>query len=287
MPPPVPSADSAASSKIQSGHEMNLVDDDASTDYEFASSNDLTIVTSALLLTADCMGTGILALPADVQTLGRGVGLAFLVLNLPVNLYAGTILSWCALFVEKKVVDDSSSDELEEKEEYEVELRNYESTKSIGEARKSDTAQFKAKTSRQKNCKQYTSVHGHELREQSSDVPIRSGLKHKSGDESSMQYHWNEDDEISIAKPRAHSHIDIGTFDFVGMASMLFDEPILPQITKDFNYNSDQITTEKNRNDGQDIEQQRYGRHRSVTYKHPFTKLVLLIYYVNLFLVLG
>ena len=65
--------------------------------------SDLSAVTAALLLTADCMGTGILALPADVRTLGMAWGLAFLVANLPLNLYAGTLLSHCAFFAERRM----------------------------------------------------------------------------------------------------------------------------------------------------------------------------------------
>ena len=73
-------------------------------EYHDQSSNDLTLFTGALLLTADCMGTGILALPSDVQFLGTKFGIAFLLLNLPINLYAGTILSRCALFVEGRIL---------------------------------------------------------------------------------------------------------------------------------------------------------------------------------------
>ena len=45
------------------------------------------------LLTADCMGVGILGLPNDMKLLGWAVGLSFLVLNCPINYYAGSLLS--------------------------------------------------------------------------------------------------------------------------------------------------------------------------------------------------
>jgi amino acid permease len=64
--------------------------------------NDLNLYQGAALLTADCLGTGILALPADMVVLGRIFGLAFLILQLPINLYAGTILSHTADLVEQK-----------------------------------------------------------------------------------------------------------------------------------------------------------------------------------------
>ena len=71
---------------IQAEINNNIEDDD---EYQDFSTNDLSMFTGAILLTADCMGTGILALPADVQLLGRGWGIAFSLFNLPINLYAG------------------------------------------------------------------------------------------------------------------------------------------------------------------------------------------------------
>ena len=56
----------------------------------------------AALLTAECLGTGLLALPANVQILGVKFGIAFLVSNLPINLYAGTIFHWAATAIEER-----------------------------------------------------------------------------------------------------------------------------------------------------------------------------------------
>jgi amino acid permease len=67
----------------------------------------------AALLTADCLGTGILALPRDIKVLGRGLGVGFLLLNLPINLYAGTLLSDAAGHVERQ--HDESGEESEQK----------------------------------------------------------------------------------------------------------------------------------------------------------------------------
>ena len=72
------------------------------TQYKYPSSNDLNFWQGAALLTADCLGTGILALPHDIAVLGMWVGVGFLVLNLPINLYAGTILSHAAGHVERR-----------------------------------------------------------------------------------------------------------------------------------------------------------------------------------------
>lgn len=201
--------------------EHNDNKDDASSVYQDESTNDLTVLTSALLLTADCMGTGILALPSDVQTLGMGVGLTFLVLNLPINLYAGSILSWSALFVEEKV------------------------------------------------------LHGHAFRHEiimddDEDRHEQEEVTSNLANEQSAEHDWHGDESVlSEGDQQHHRHTDTATFDFVGMTSVLFDEPILPSI--DQSLEKDVTST----------------KHRSITYNHPFTKLVLFTYYVNLFLVLG
>jgi len=62
--------------------------------------NNLSMWQAAILLTADQMGTGLLALPGDIAVLGKAVGLAFLVANLPLNYYAGIIFHKTATAVE-------------------------------------------------------------------------------------------------------------------------------------------------------------------------------------------
>lgn len=54
---------------------------------------DLSVIQAAALLTADVVGTGILALPENVAVLGKPIGLTFLIANLPLNWYAGYLLS--------------------------------------------------------------------------------------------------------------------------------------------------------------------------------------------------
>ena len=60
----------------------------------------LSVIQAATLLTADCLGVGILALPKDVNELGWIVGLGFLIANLPINYYSGKILHVTAAHVE-------------------------------------------------------------------------------------------------------------------------------------------------------------------------------------------
>ncbi len=60
----------------------------------------LSVYAAAALLTADCMGTGILALPGNMNILSIW-GYLFLLLNLPINYYAGRLLSHVALSIEQ------------------------------------------------------------------------------------------------------------------------------------------------------------------------------------------
>lgn len=62
----------------------------------------LNVKTGSALLVADCMGTGILALPGDMKILGSLFGLSFLVVNLFINFYAGSILCHSASVVEQQ-----------------------------------------------------------------------------------------------------------------------------------------------------------------------------------------
>lgn len=79
------------------------------------SPNDLTVWPGAALIVADCMGTGILALPSDMKILGT-FGFFFLVLNLPINYYAGDILHKAANYVESRL---DGTDTTVEKDNYE------------------------------------------------------------------------------------------------------------------------------------------------------------------------
>ena len=75
---------------------------DNDNDNDNDNNNNLNLFHSVALLTADCLGTGILALPAVIAVLGRPFGLTFLILQLPLNVYAGTILCDSAHIVEQQ-----------------------------------------------------------------------------------------------------------------------------------------------------------------------------------------
>lgn len=81
------------------------------------------------LLTADCMGVGILGLPSDMKLLGWAIGLTFLVLNCPINYYAGNLLSMLASDIE--MVDDNTTLNDDDEHMTEIELASAKQKTSI------------------------------------------------------------------------------------------------------------------------------------------------------------
>lgn len=195
------------------------------------------------------MGTGILALPADVQTLGQTFGLAFILLNLPVNLYAGTILSKSALFVEENMLGhNATSDEYNKyDDDDEIMIDDNNDNLSTVEMKETD----KANNKKMKNNRRgYASV---------------NEIGHL---------------EAQAQTQQQHHHSDTATFDFVGLTSMLFDRPLLRTA-------SDAIALDAFELDNTTDQRQPSAHHHHTTYKHSFTKMVLATYYINLFLVLS
>ena len=94
----------SSSLSITAAADEERSESEASSDVQINDNTEdnLTMLQAAALLTADCMGTGLLALPQDIQVLGWAVGLGFLILNLPINWYAGCMLSDAALEVERR-----------------------------------------------------------------------------------------------------------------------------------------------------------------------------------------
>ena len=77
------------------------------------------------LLTADCMGVGILGLPNDMKLLGWAVGISFLVINCPINYYAGNLLSILATDIETKADNLSSIETNDNATEIELATTNH------------------------------------------------------------------------------------------------------------------------------------------------------------------
>ena len=233
----------------------------SSTSYQDPSSNDLTLVTGALLLTANCMGTGIIALPADVQTLGQTFGLVFILLNLPVNLYAGTLLSKSALFVEENMLGHSiTSDDYNKYDDEEIIDDNNDSLSTV-EMKENDKANIKQMKNKKRG---YSSVNENDNKNDKND---------------------NNYGHLESQTQQQHHHSDTATFDFVGLTSMLFDRPILRTASDAIAVDAFELDNGSSSDERQSTQQQH--QHHSITYKHSFTKVVLAIYYINLFLVLS
>lgn len=74
--------------------------------------NKLKLWQGVALLTADCLGVGVLALPYDAHKLGWTFGISFLVANFPINYVAGNYLSAIAMDIETTVTSEGN-DEME------------------------------------------------------------------------------------------------------------------------------------------------------------------------------
>jgi hypothetical protein len=156
------------------------------------SGNDLNLYQGAALLTADCLGTGILALPANLIVLGRVFGLTFLILQLPVNLYAGTILSNSAV-----VVEERSGVCIQVASQEEEETADEEETAPPVSTRTSKTKQ-----------KTYQSVN--------SSAPDAETFQDQPDMHNKDQIH--------------HDAHDTASFDFIGMTDALFHHPTVTHV---------------------------------------------------------
>lgn len=212
-----------------------------STSYNDPSPNNLNLWQGAALLTADCMGTGILALPGDVHVLGYALGLSFLIANLPINLFAGTILARSATWVEEK---QRAENQVFEQQHHhhataglppcllEVEASQYQDNDSddddenavANKNNNSNSTDYLAMTSNNSNNNAHLVV---------ANTQTKITFIESSSSACFPPHHDHE-----------HLHHDTATFDFVGMTQAIF----------------------KNKR---------------------ATTLVMMIYYVNIFLVLG
>jgi hypothetical protein len=164
-------------------------------DYDYDSANDLNMWQGAALLTADCLGTGILALPQDIRVLGLWFGVGFLILNLPINYYAGSILSHAASHVERRQVSEN------------------ERLQSDG---KLDEMGFEVGV-----------AEGKEEESISDESPLQDGKNQGRGNYDAIANEdvFDEDDNEIKTDDRKHQsslHHDTATFDFIGMTSALF-----------------------------------------------------------------
>ena len=255
----------------------------SSSSYKDPSTNDLTINSGAALIIADCMGTGILALPYNINvTLGIYFGLFFLVLNVGINLYAGSILCNVAGLVEKRldglyssIVDDQFDEEEEEEDEggygegggmshlnivsHDDNQHQSRNAFVIGTASATGTGNGNGVM---KNIDwDYDEENDDDDNDKGQNCNNNNNTKHNqenNGQHTSNQQHQHDSDSDS----------DAHTFDFIGLTAALFD---YTDIHKNINNNNkNTISTTKSKKK-----------------KSKAIIIVIITYYTNIFLVLG
>ena len=256
------------------------------------STNDLTVLTGAALIVADCMGTGILALPYDInKTLGMGFGLFFLILNVFINLYAGTILSNVALLVERKlsgdddvgsgvsIIDHDGGDGVDQNGNRDVKNVVVADDNS-GTKDKTDSVHWNYD-----DDDNYDQIDTYESNDDDDGVPKNDelGIERYQNDEydnleqlkkpiSSGNDNKSDNHQRNILKQQNHDpHGSAHTFDFIGMTYALFDHPS----------HGEQVKLQQ---------QQQSQKHHLYEIKPKLsnaTKIVTITYYTNIFLVLG
>ncbi|KAG7364292.1 transmembrane amino acid transporter [Nitzschia inconspicua] len=187
-------------------------------DYQDPSPNDLNTWNGAALLCADCLGTGLLALPHNITVvLGSTFGLFFLILQLPINLYAGSILSHAALYVETK----------------QMAANNASTATGTGSNPSNTTTSIANETTTTTTTTTTEQNHLLQSGRAAKPVAISSVLEpleaknyqavsivdeREVEDDNSLV----EDDKGKDSRHLEHSHHDTATFDFIGMTNALF-----------------------------------------------------------------
>ena len=226
-----------------------------SKNYQDVSNNDLNVVQAAFLLMADCMGTGLLALPEDIEVLGRWIGLGFLILNLPINLYAGKILSDTAAHVER--VQSEENDIYQRRQNGMMQQQMQEiagdgaemESMSTGTTSQDGVITESPKDSRSQKKKQdktdYVGVEQTDLTDSEGSSSNNNNNAGIDSNPSVTRTNTLEDGgHVPTSCPRRTVHHDTATYDFIGMTQALFSS-------------------------------------------HTTTRMVMAIFYTNLFLVLG
>ena len=196
---------------MQAGASSDAMEEETERTEDHHSSK-LVLWQGVALLTADCLGVGVLALPHDVNLLGWGIGLGFLISNFPINYFAGNLLAVIALDIERNHdIAGSSNNTLE------LEM----ASTPTGELDNDNHSQVHGR----KSSKKYTRV-------AKEDKTIESDEQEAFHDEHEVAVDNHHEDELTK------------TYDLISISKAVFDNPAI-------------------------------------------TKLVLIIYYTNLFLVLG
>lgn len=245
--------------------------------YVDPSENDLTVISGAALLTAECMGTGILALPHSMNVLGRPFGLFFLFINLPINFFAGKILSQAASIVEANIneksnahegpygqedhlslkYDDKESMHSDEKAQNQEKLTTEDAMKKSDDSISLNSQNTSDETRNETHQLQssLSSVKPYDTTIASDDFPIK--------DRETTIRQANTENEVSN-EVYQHDAEKVNTYDFIGMTSAVFGN-ISTTSTSYFNASNSKM---------------KQSRNNAVLG-------VTCIYYINIFLVLG
>lgn len=158
----------------------------------------------AALLTADCLGTGLLALPNNIYTLGVPLGLGFLICNLPINYYAGWIFHRSALAIEEQHVRENLA---------------YSSASNTTVSKSSDTdVDDEGHEQSQRN---YQSVSNRPTDDNNNNNNDKSAAKI---DTTAILVEQPHQQQQQRSPPPAMLHHDTATYDFIGMTAALFPD---------------------------------------------------------------
>eukprot|EP00980_Cylindrotheca_fusiformis_P012016 scaffold2844_cov123-Cylindrotheca_fusiformis.AAC.9 len=225
-------------------HEEEEDDDHSNNTHK--EGNKLKLWQGVALLTADCLGVGVLALPYDAHKLGWAFGISFLVANLPINFVAGNYLSIIALNLETSDTTPADSDNEEDSHD-EVEMTTTRTTQTPRRSKSRPIGEDKTTTGetvhRRQAAKSYAGIPSTD-----NNVPAESMVDEDIfDDEDVMSDDTNNppSPEEERERPR-HGvlHSSKATYDLISISSQVFQS--------------------KN-----------------------ITRVVVLLYYTNLFLVLG
>ena len=224
---------------------------------------------AAALLTADCLGTGLLALPQDILVLGKALGFGFLLFNLPVNWYVGALLSRAASHVEDTLEEETQQSRTGEEQAQE------DGRDGILRARKrktknstySSVQQQTAEDSIGSNADSTTRSSQHALEDDSSPDDDSTKINDSNGiatptttaqdTAAAAAIADDEDDDSHNHHKARHNHHpdeqanDDTTHDYIGLTKLVFPHP------------------------------------HATDYQPRVTHLVITVFYTNIFLVLG
>jgi hypothetical protein len=199
----------------------------------------------------------ILALPHDIAVLGKWIGVGFLVLMLPINLYAGTILSYAADYLERK--QRAENVQIRRGNQVIVDIQTLQPPPSSVQMQ----LQLQVQTHPPSPPGDYEIVSTLQNKSKDaarSDSPLQEELNRGKNDYSTIQREEfideanaaDDDDEESSEEdpslttrsmtpqqlqslppqqqqqqqPQHRGHHDTATFDFIGMTSALFHNPL-------------------------------------------------------------